>query len=92
MTANGESVGARLRRLRETAGHTQESLARAARVPLGSLRNWEQDVRLLPRLDLACRLAVALGCTLGQLAGSEPLPAGGGGRPKQGRKGKGGKS
>jgi transcriptional regulator with XRE-family HTH domain len=35
-------------------------------VPIGSLRNWEQGIRL-PRLDAAWRLAHALNVTLDDL-------------------------
>jgi transcriptional regulator with XRE-family HTH domain len=66
-------MGERLQRLRQAKGFSQPQLARAAQVPVGSLRNWEQG-RRIPALDTAARLAVALGCTVGQLAGTEPEP------------------
>jgi transcriptional regulator with XRE-family HTH domain len=80
-------MGARLQKLRLAAGLSQSQLARAAGVPVGSLRGWEQARRTM-LLDAAARLAVALGCTLGQLGGTEPLPAEGeaGKKTRKGKK------
>ena len=61
-------MGRRLQRLRDEKQLTQEGLSRLAHVPLGTLRNWEQD-RRLPRLDTAVRIARALGITLDELVG-----------------------
>ena len=61
-------MGQRLQRLRKAAGMSQEDLARAAPVPIGTLRNWEQD-RRIPRLDTAAKVAKALGVSLDDLAG-----------------------
>jgi transcriptional regulator with XRE-family HTH domain len=61
-------MGERLQDLRLSAGLSQSQLARAAGIPTGSLKNWEQGLRL-PRLDAAYRLAKALGITLDLLAG-----------------------
>jgi transcriptional regulator with XRE-family HTH domain len=61
-------MGERLQRLRRAAGLSQQQLADRARVPLGSLRNWEQG-RRTPLLDAAGRVAVALGISLDDLAG-----------------------
>jgi transcriptional regulator with XRE-family HTH domain len=61
-------MGRRLQRLRETAGFSQPQLAKAANIPVASLRNWEQD-RRIPRFDAAVRIAIALGISLDQLAG-----------------------
>jgi transcriptional regulator with XRE-family HTH domain len=61
-------MGERLRRLREAAGMSQTDLARAAGIPIGSLRNWEQD-RRIPRLDAAASLAAAMHVSLDTLAG-----------------------
>lgn len=61
-------TGQALGRLRRAAGLTQEGLAHAAGVPVGTLRNWEQG-RFVPRLDTAARVARALGADLGELAG-----------------------
>lgn len=58
----------RLKELREAAGLSQSQLAKAAEVPVGSLRNWEY-ARRTPLLDAAARLAKALGVTLDELAG-----------------------
>jgi len=66
-------MGSRLRELRKRAGLTQEALARAIDVGVDAIRKWERG-RRTPQLDRAARLAVALGCTLGQLGGTEPLP------------------
>jgi XRE family transcriptional regulator, regulator of sulfur utilization len=61
-------VGERLRRLRQARGLSQSELAKAAGVPVGTLRGWEYG-RRTPLLDAAARLADALGCTLDELAG-----------------------
>ena len=62
-----ETMGDRLKRLREEAGLSQPKLARAAGVPVGTLRNWEQNLRV-PRLDTAFKVAKALGISLDVLA------------------------
>jgi transcriptional regulator with XRE-family HTH domain len=68
-------MGERLQRLRKAAGMSQSQLARAAAVPLGSLKNWEQD-RRVPLLDTAARVASALRVSLDELAGrAAPPPA-----------------
>lgn len=61
-------MGLRLQEFRQRAGLSQAELAKAARLPAASLRNWEQG-RRLPRLDAAYRLAQALGISLDELAG-----------------------
>lgn len=66
MTAS-ETLGQRLRRLRQAASLTQEELARKAKVPVWSLRNWEHDHRL-PGLVAAYKLAKALGILMEELA------------------------
>ena len=63
----GETMGQRLQRLRQAANMSQPALAKAANVPLATLRNWEQDRRIM-RLDVAARIAKALGVTLDELA------------------------
>jgi len=68
-----QAMGNRLRALRARAGLTQEELARKAEVGIDAVRKWELGQRT-PMLDSAARLAVALGCTLGQLGGTEPMP------------------
>jgi transcriptional regulator with XRE-family HTH domain len=91
------AMGERLQRLRQAAGLSQSQLARAAGVPAGSLKNWEQG-RRLPQLDAAYRLAKAIGVSLDELAGQvfeDGAPAKGGGgatgaaAPKRRRSGKG---
>lgn len=64
-------MGERLKRLRQAVGLSQPQLAKAAQVPLMTLRNWEQN-RRIPRLDAAMSLARALGVTLDELAGMQP--------------------
>lgn len=64
-----ENMGQRLKRLRDDAGLSQEQLAAAAEVPVGSLRNYEQG-RRVPSVLIAARLARALSVTLDTLAGS----------------------
>jgi transcriptional regulator with XRE-family HTH domain len=68
-----ETMGERMKRLREAAGMSQPQLARKADIPLPTLRNFEQD-RRIPRLDVAARLAKAIGCNLEDLAGPVDLP------------------
>jgi DNA-binding XRE family transcriptional regulator len=52
-------LGQRSQRLRRLAAVSQVKLAMLACVPLGTLRNWEQGLRI-PRLDLAAKVARAL--------------------------------
>ena len=66
-------MGLRLRELRRRAGLTQEQLARRAEVGVDAVRKWEKGKRT-PLLDRAVLLSRVLGCTVGQLAGEEPLP------------------
>jgi transcriptional regulator with XRE-family HTH domain len=61
-----ETFGQRLQRLRQEAGLSQPQLANAAEIPLGTLRNLEQD-RRVPRLDTADALARAIGVSLDTL-------------------------
>ncbi len=61
-------MGQRLQRIRQEMGMSQSQLARATRLPLSSLKNWEQDRRGLS-LDAAGKLADALGVSLDELAG-----------------------
>jgi transcriptional regulator with XRE-family HTH domain len=68
-----ESFGQRLQRLRQEAGMSQARLAIAATIPLGTLRNLEQD-RRIPRLDTADALARALGVSLDTLANDSFQP------------------
>lgn len=59
---------------------SQTSLAHAADVPVGSLRNWEQG-RRLPRVPTARRLARILNVSLDDLFRDIPDP-----KPKQKKK------
>jgi transcriptional regulator with XRE-family HTH domain len=61
-----ETMGQKLQRLRRAAGMSQSQLAQASDVPLGTLRNWEQD-RRSPLLDTAGRVARTLGVSLDEL-------------------------
>jgi transcriptional regulator with XRE-family HTH domain len=71
----GETMGERIRRLRDAAKMTQEELSQRGGIPLGSLQKWEQDKRL-PRIDHAVQLARALGVTMDELTGfDEPQAA-----------------
>lgn len=63
-----ETFGQRLGRLRQEASMSQPQLAQAADIPIGTLRNLEQD-RRIPRLDTADALARALGVSLDTLTG-----------------------
>jgi transcriptional regulator with XRE-family HTH domain len=60
-------MGERLKRLRRAAGYSQDRFAEATGIPVGTLRNYEQD-RRMPRLDQAVRMAKALSITLDALA------------------------
>jgi transcriptional regulator with XRE-family HTH domain len=68
-------MGERFKRLRRAAGLSQSQLAKAAGVPIGSLRQWEYGIRT-PLLDAAARVAMALGVSLDDLAGIKPLRQG----------------
>jgi transcriptional regulator with XRE-family HTH domain len=60
----------RMKRLREASGLSQPQAARAAGVPVGTLRGWEQG-RRVPTLEAATRLAQAIGVSLDELAGAD---------------------
>jgi transcriptional regulator with XRE-family HTH domain len=64
----GETMGTRLKRLRQAAGLSQPQLANRAGIPVGTIRSLEQE-RRVPRLDTASALADAIGCSLDELAG-----------------------
>jgi transcriptional regulator with XRE-family HTH domain len=66
-------MASRLRELRLAAGLSQFKLAVRAGVSLDALRKWEKGTRT-PVLRHAAQLAEALGVTVGQLAGTEPMP------------------
>jgi transcriptional regulator with XRE-family HTH domain len=64
-------MGGRVKRLREAAGLSQSQLAKAARVPVNTIQQWEQDLRA-PSFASAVKLADGLGVSLDELAGREP--------------------
>jgi transcriptional regulator with XRE-family HTH domain len=64
-------MGQKLQVLREAANLTQAELSKKSRVPVGTLRNWEQD-RRVPRLDTAAAVARALGVSLDELVPDVP--------------------
>jgi transcriptional regulator with XRE-family HTH domain len=64
-------MGDRLQKLRLARGMSQSQLARAAGVPVGSLRGWEQKRRTM-LADAAVRLADALGITVDELLRDAP--------------------
>ena len=70
-----DTFPARLRELRERKGMTREELAVAAKTSFHSVAKMEQGTRA-PSLELAWRVARALGCTLDDLvqppAGAAP--------------------
>jgi transcriptional regulator with XRE-family HTH domain len=61
------SFGQHLRSLREGAGLSRPELARRARVPVSTLRNWEGD-RGFPNLPALLRIAEVLGVPLERIA------------------------
>lgn len=63
-----DGLGRRIQEVREGKGMTQPGLAAAAGLPLGSLKNYEQGIRL-PNLLAALLLAEALGVTVNELVG-----------------------
>ena len=68
--AGRQSIGARIRQLRQSARLTQEALAQAAgigRVTLVRIENGEQS----PRYETLASLAQALGRPVGELVGGE---------------------
>jgi transcriptional regulator with XRE-family HTH domain len=71
--ARDETLGQRIKRLREAAGLTQALLAEKGQFSLFNLQNWEQNHRV-PSLAAAFKLAKALGVRLeviGELAREE---------------------
>ena len=67
-SAGRQTIGARIRQLRDSAGLTQEALAQAAsigRVTLVRIENGEQS----PRYETLVSLARALGLPIGELVG-----------------------
>ena len=59
--ASGETLGARVRRLRRARGWSQSTLARQAGVNRANVSLWECD-RCRPVLASMRRVATALGC------------------------------
>jgi transcriptional regulator with XRE-family HTH domain len=80
-------MGSRLQELRQARGLSQSQLARAAGVPVGSLRGWEQARRTM-LVDAAAKLADALRVSLDELVGRTPpgaAPTAGGPKRKKGK-------
>ena len=66
-------MGQRIAQLRRERGLSQEALAAAAGVPVGTLRGWEYG-RRTPLLDAAAKLAKALKCTIDDIAPPVEIP------------------
>lgn len=77
-----ETVGARLRQLREAAGLSQKGLADAAGVPVRTVQNVEQG-KCWPTFPVAVAIVRALGVSLDSLA---EAPSGGVPERKMGRR------
>jgi transcriptional regulator with XRE-family HTH domain len=60
------TMGEKLKMLRDAKGMTQEALAKAAGLPVGTIRNWEQNIRS-PMLSTAGLVARALGVSIDEL-------------------------
>ncbi len=65
-----------LQRCRETRGLSRSQLAEAASIPEGTIRGIETGARTNPHLLTLVGLARALGVTMGQLCGVEPMGLG----------------
>lgn len=74
MTQPFSTFGARLRTLREAAGLSQRELARQMGIRQSSVSGWEAG-RNTPQLNLAARLAQALGVKIGELMTPDLLAA-----------------
>jgi transcriptional regulator with XRE-family HTH domain len=68
------SFGGHMRELREEAGLSRPELARRAKVPVSTLRNWEGD-RGFPNMPALLRLAKPLGVRVERLAEGMEDPA-----------------
>lgn len=68
------TFASRLKAARAAAGLSQPQLADRSGVPVTTIRQLERGGRAEPKLYTAARLAVALGCATGFLAGVEPAP------------------
>lgn len=62
LMATQETLGSRIKRLRRAAEMSQRDLATAARIKVGALRNWEQDIRQ-PKAEAIIAIARALDIT-----------------------------
>lgn len=65
------NFGERLRMLRKKAGLTQTELAEAAGSTMRSIQNYEAGKRYPQNIEIAKKLAAALGVTSGELLGEE---------------------
>jgi transcriptional regulator with XRE-family HTH domain len=68
--AKSQSFGARLRTVREQKGMSVSALALAAKVSRVHIHELQFD-RTKPSLDMALRIARALGVGIGELAGGK---------------------
>lgn len=68
------SVGGSIKRYRTERGITVQKLAELVQVPAPDIFMWEKD-RLTPTVEQAASLAHALGVTVAEILGSEPLRA-----------------
>lgn len=57
-----------LKQIRKDRGLTQRDVAEKANVSLGTYRTWEQGTSGMS-LEMACRIAVVLGCTPNDICG-----------------------
>ncbi len=78
------TFGDRLKELRAARGLTQQALADAAGVPIGTVRDYEQGTRD-PLLSNAQRLALALGVSLDVFPALSRKPAKGKGKKGGGK-------
>lgn len=64
-----ETFGARLKRIREVRGWSQQELADKADVPYMTIYRAERAINQEPRISVAVKLARALGVTVDYLVG-----------------------
>jgi transcriptional regulator with XRE-family HTH domain len=74
MTQGGGTLAARLKRLRDAAGLTQQELATRAGLSMSMISQLEQGLKEDPRLSTLRALARTLNVTLDELAGGTGEP------------------